>query len=327
MPHHPTKLRLRARRKRLGERVLVDGVVEPDLDQLVVHERSVDRRKHAGAKASVPNLDDRAKRVSLRSQEAALEAPQAGRRVGHRGEKASRRTWRGLVILALASTLSSLIACATAETPPQPLAELPLPRFAAPPAARLPIPIPEVTTAEPAPLLDQAPPESASLLYARSVLDARAAGLDSAQREGVARALALAEAEHGLPILLMLALIEQESRFDPHARGHGNSLGLMQVLPFVGADVAQRNGLTWQSDRTLLDPVQNVRIGTAYLGELRRMFGSTDHALAAYNMGPGNLRRLLARRTFTPGPYLTRVHARAGALKSEFGEPELAIGG
>jgi soluble lytic murein transglycosylase len=101
----------------------------------------------------------------------------------------------------------------------------------------------------------------------------------------------------------------------------------MQLQPATARDVARRHELAWQSDRTLLDPVQNVRIGLAYLAELRERFGSTDHALAAYNIGPGNLVALLKRRPLRHGPYLKKVHAHAASMQAEFGAPETAIGG
>jgi len=91
--------------------------------------------------------------------------------------------------------------------------------------------------------------------------------------------------------------------------------------------VARRHGLAWQSDRTLLDPVQNVRLGLAYLADLRDRFGSTDHAMAAYNIGPGNLIKLLKRRPLQHGPYLKSVHTHAARMQAEFGPPETAIGG
>jgi soluble lytic murein transglycosylase-like protein len=136
-----------------------------------------------------------------------------------------------------------------------------------------------------------------------------------------------AEAEHGLSVLMTLSLIEQESRFDPHAKGPTGSLGLMQLQPVTAREVARQHDLAWQSDRTLFDPVQNVRIGLAYLAELRERFGSTDHAMAAYNIGPGALNKLLQKRPLRHGPYLRRVHAHAETLREEFGQPETAIGG
>lgn len=218
------------------------------------------------------------------------------------------------------------VACATA-TPPAP-ALAPTPRATLLPKAHPPVELAEeLPNSEPASLLDPAPPENATLLYARSVLEKRGAKLDKVQREGVARALVLAEANDGIPVLMTLALIAQESRFDPRALGPTGSLGLMQIQPVTARAVARSHDLAWQSDRTLLDPVQNVRIGLAYLAELRERFGSTDHALAAYNIGPANLVKLLKKRPLRHGPYLQRVHAHAEAMSAEFGQPETAIGG
>jgi soluble lytic murein transglycosylase-like protein len=219
------------------------------------------------------------------------------------------------------------VACAT-TAPPAPAALAATPRTTTLPEAHPPVALPdEVPNTEPAPLLDPAPPENAGLLYARSVLEKRGAKLDEVQREGVARALVLAEANDGIPVLMTLALIAQESRFDPRAKGPTGSLGLMQIQPVTAHAVARQYGLAWQSDRTLLDPVQNVRIGLAYLAELRERFGSTDHALAAYNIGPGNLTKLLRKRPLRHGPYLKKVHAHAETMSAEFGQPESAIGG
>jgi soluble lytic murein transglycosylase len=227
----------------------------------------------------------------------------------------------------IALALSLGVACAT-TAPPAPIAEAPVPRETAQPNAHPPVALTEAQDAEPASLLDSAPPESESLRYARAVLDARGDRLDAVQREGVARALANAELEHGLPVLMTLAVIEQESRFDPQAKGPTGSLGLMQVQPETAREVARRHGLAWQSDRTLYDPVQNVRIATAYLGEMRQRFGTLDHAIAAFNIGPGALERLIAKRPLRHGPYLKKVHAHASALNTSFGRaPELAIGG
>jgi soluble lytic murein transglycosylase-like protein len=218
------------------------------------------------------------------------------------------------------------VACAT-SAPPVPMSFAPTPREMSLPGVHPPLAFAPIADADPAPLLDQAPPESASLLYARAVLEKRGAKLDAVQREGVARALMRAEAENGLSVLMTLSLIEQESRFDPRAAGPTGSLGLMQLQPVTAREVARQHGLAWQSDRTLYDPVQNVRIGLAYLGALLDRFGSTDHAMAAYNIGPGALSKLLKTRPLRHGPYLKKVHARAESMRAEFGHPETAIGG
>jgi soluble lytic murein transglycosylase-like protein len=328
MPHHPTQLRVRALGQGPGERVLVGWGVEADLDQLVVAQRGQGRIDHGVGHARVADLYERVKRVGLGAQEAALEAGEAAARFfAHAAHSKEGRGPSRLHVAVVAFVLWFGVACAT-TAPPVPMSFAPTPRETALPDSRLPFSLTAaVPISEPAPLLDQAPPESASLLYVRSVLERKGAKLDAVQREGVARAVVRAEAEHGLSVLMTLSLIAQESRFDPRAKGPTGSLGLMQLQPITAREVARQHDLAWQSDRTLFDPVQNVRIGLAYLAELRARFGSTDHAMAAYNIGPGALTKLLRKRPLRHGPYLKKVHAHAETMRQEFGHPETAIGG
>jgi len=191
------------------------------------------------------------------------------------------------------------------------------PRTAPAPVAEAPLVLPPLPVAPSGGVLlaALARPAAPSLLQARAVLASRAPRLDALAREGVAQLLARAERRHGIAPLLLLALIEQESRFDPCARGPHGSLGLMQVRPFVGRDVAARAG--WRfDDTTLLDPVENVRIGTRYLAELHARFGNTELALAAYNAGPTRIRRLQARGLPCRTRYVKRVLARYEGLQS-----------
>ena len=177
------------------------------------------------------------------------------------------------------------------------------------------------------PLVGFDPPESESLLLVREILEARAPKLGELEREGVARVLVEAEQNDGLPALLMLALIEQESRFDPNAVGPRGSVGLMQIRPFVGADLAKRHELPWQPKRTLRDPVANVRLGIAYLAELRERFDDVELAMAAYNIGPTRVAKRLKAGTRPRGPYLRRIELRYHELRIEFGDPTTVVGG
>ena len=178
-----------------------------------------------------------------------------------------------------------------------------------------------------APILDESPAEPSSLFLAREILAERAPQLDELQKEGVARAVVKAEQEHGLPALLVLALIEQESHFRPKARGPGGSLGLMQLMPKSARAVADRHGIPWQGARTLHDPVKNVHLGVLYLAEMRDAFGSADLAMAAYNIGPGAVQKRLAKGLSCKGPYVTGVLQRFQAMRLIFGDPTTAIGG
>ena len=170
-------------------------------------------------------------------------------------------------------------------------------------------------------------PEITALALARQVLSVEARKLGDEEREAVARVLADAEQELGLEVLLVLALITQESRFDPRAVGPAGSLGLMQIRPFVGEDVAARYDLPWAGDATLFEPAHNVRIGTYYLAELIDMFGERELALAAYNMGPYRVRRIV-RRGGTPSQrFVDRVYEHYQGLQERFVNGETGWGG
>jgi len=169
------------------------------------------------------------------------------------------------------------------------------------------------------PLAEGPSREEEALRLARLVLEHKGSKkLDAEQREAVARALTAAESDYGLSVIFSLAIMQLESRFDPNAKGPAGSIGLMQLQPATARAVAQRYGFKWRGERTLRDPETNARLGLAYLAELHARFGRADYAIAAYNIGPGNLRRLLARRPLGRGPYLTKIYANVDALREQY---------
>jgi len=88
------------------------------------------------------------------------------------------------------------------------------------------------------------------------------------------------------PILIM-ALIREESRFDPSALSHKGACGLMQILPDVALSRAQELGLRIRAADSVFDPYINVKLGVNYLASLIKQFGNITLALEAYYMGPG----------------------------------------
>ncbi len=85
----------------------------------------------------------------------------------------------------------------------------------------------------------------------------------------------------------VFAITRQESSFDPLARNPSGARGMMQLEPATAAEVARQQGLSYSLDR-LSDPDYNMRLGSAYLGQITRDFdGSYVLAAAAYNAGPG----------------------------------------
>ena len=94
-----------------------------------------------------------------------------------------------------------------------------------------------------------------------------------------------AAAANGVDPYLVLALIHQESLFDPNARSGSDARGLMQLLPTTAERWAPDAGVP-PTGLDLYDPGLSVRIGTVYLRNLMTMFdGDRFKAVAAYNGG------------------------------------------
>ena len=75
-------------------------------------------------------------------------------------------------------------------------------------------------------------------------------------------------------------------------------MGLMQVMPDTGKWLASQRGFDLGKTQNLYDTELNIELGTAYLASLIAQFGSLEHALVAYNAGPGMAKKILANRAF-----------------------------
>ena len=91
------------------------------------------------------------------------------------------------------------------------------------------------------------------------------------------------------------AITRQETQFDRAAISAADARGLMQLLPATAAETATKLGLPFTASRLTADPVFNVTLGAAYFGRIRdNLGGSNVLAVAAYNAGPGNVRKFVA---------------------------------
>ena len=78
-----------------------------------------------------------------------------------------------------------------------------------------------------------------------------------------------------------------ESLFMRDVRSSAGAVGLMQLMPTTGRNVARRIKLPYSGLDTLTNPDSNIRLGTTYLGEMLERFGGNRVlATAAYNAGP-----------------------------------------
>lgn len=85
--------------------------------------------------------------------------------------------------------------------------------------------------------------------------------------------------QYGVDPVLVRAVIQVESDFNPLCVSNKGARGLMQLMP----ETAHRYGV-----QKIFDPEQNIRGGVKYLADLLEMFNSDlPRTLAAYNAGEG----------------------------------------
>ena len=90
-----------------------------------------------------------------------------------------------------------------------------------------------------------------------------------------------AGARHGVDPRILSAVAKVESGYNPRAVSSAGALGLMQFMPSTAAGMGIDP----------LDPAQAIDGAARYLSSQRDAFGSLELALAAYNAGPGAVRR------------------------------------
>jgi len=103
-------------------------------------------------------------------------------------------------------------------------------------------------------------------------------------------------AANGLDPYLVASLIRQESEFNPNAVSRANAVGLMQLLPKTGKNVARQVKLKRYNASQLYTPTVNMQLGTHYFrGMVDKFGGSFEYALAAYNAGSDRVEEWLGQ--------------------------------
>ncbi|SMP10331.1 soluble lytic murein transglycosylase [Desulfurobacterium pacificum] len=92
---------------------------------------------------------------------------------------------------------------------------------------------------------------------------------------------------------ISLAIARQESLFNHLALSRSGAIGLMQIMPLTGRYLAKKLGDTDFFKEKLFIPEVNYRFGSFYIHSLLKKFKSFPLAAAAYNCGPGNLKKAL----------------------------------
>jgi len=89
---------------------------------------------------------------------------------------------------------------------------------------------------------------------------------------------------------LLVAIAYAESEFNPTAHSHAGAIGLMQVVPSRRSWGEYEHRCGRMTARNLREPHVNICFGAHIFKEFLTVHhGDTDHALAAYNNGSGEL--------------------------------------
>lgn len=141
---------------------------------------------------------------------------------------------------------------------------------------------------------------------------------------------------------LLFALIRQESEFRTRALSRAGARGLMQLMPATASYIARDRSLRWSNKRKLYEPELNLKLGQNYIEYLLDYDftdGSLIKLLAAYNGGPGNLRRWQRAMNDELDPllfierlpvsetrnYVKRVMTNLWVYRARLGQPALSL--
>ena len=118
----------------------------------------------------------------------------------------------------------------------------------------------------------------------------------------------------GLDPLLILAVTAVESSLNPFAQSPMGAQGLMQVMTHIHSDKFADHG----GDHAALDPIANLKVGSAILRDLIRQGGSVERGLQLY-VGAGN--------AADDGGYAAKVLAELARIKIAAGDGRDALAG
>lgn len=142
-------------------------------------------------------------------------------------------------------------------------------------------------------------PRPKDLVKVYNIVKSHRADITDSEAWRVSEVILEESLKRNLDPMLVVAVIEVESRFQYSMISPLGARGIMQIMPDTGKSltetVGRELGLPPVAYRPefLDDPILNIRMGVYYLYDLRKQFRNLNLALVAYNAGPAELQNRL----------------------------------
>jgi soluble lytic murein transglycosylase-like protein len=146
-----------------------------------------------------------------------------------------------------------------------------------------------------------------TVVIVREFLDKEGVRLPQGTVNDISTSIHEASQRFKLPPEMILAVIRIESAFDTNALSDKGAVGLMQILPSTGQEIARDLRIEWRGEDLLRDPQANIEMGAYYLTKMIGQFNNLAVALAAYNQGPGRIAELSESKAELPMDYAEKV--------------------
>ncbi len=159
-------------------------------------------------------------------------------------------------------------------------------------------------------------PRPRELVKIFSIVQANRPDLLENEAWDLAEVILAESSKYKLDPLLILAVIDVESKFQFGAVSPAGARGIMQIMPATGKFLVESvRALAKEIEveqfipEHLDDPIVNIKLGTYYLHDLRKSFQNVNNALIAYNLGPTELRIRMENQIEYTGEYADAVLA------------------
>jgi soluble lytic murein transglycosylase-like protein len=165
-------------------------------------------------------------------------------------------------------------------------------------------------------------PRSRELLKIFSIIEANRPDIMEREAWELSDVILKESSKYQLDPILILAVIDVESKFQFRAISPAGARGIMQIMPATGRflvrrvrEVSEEIKAEQFTPEHLDNPIVNIKLGTYYLHDLRKSFQNLSKALIAYNLGPTELRLRMENQLEYTDEYATAVLAAQQKFK------------